>query len=169
MRKQAIEEYSIHLWKNLIGTSDLLQAIGKPETDVQTSGNKKAIKQLVRSPERGFGNISKKLSKVKSIKIPHATNLFSLTERNTRLFPCLVIGVTAWWGLLPDQVITTQQSLSLLDPECLLHMRENLTYSIESTSGIGTGGLDQAFEPLGILSEKKRGGRKRFKRNKPGP
>lgn len=64
---------------------------------------------------------------------------------NALLFPCLVIGFTAWWGLLPDQVIMTAQNLSLLDPECIQAAKEAL---IESAPGIGTSGIEQAFDPL---------------------
>ncbi|GMP57336.1 hypothetical protein CsSME_00054657 [Camellia sinensis var. sinensis] len=131
----------------MIGTSDFLQVIEGTKTNVQagSSSSKKAGKQFIRSPERGFGNISKGLSKIKSAKIPSATNGSGLPEMNALLFPCLVIGFTAWWGLLPDQVIMTAQNLSLLDPECIQAAKEAL---IESAPGIGTSGIEQAFDPL---------------------
>lgn len=135
------------VWKTMIGTSDFLQVIEGTKTNVQagSSSSKKAGKQFIRSPERGFGNISKGLSKIKSAKIPSATNGSGLPEMNALLFPCLVIGFTAWWGLLPDQVIMTAQNLSLLDPECIQAAKEAL---IESAPGIGTSGIEQAFDPL---------------------
>ena len=70
---------------------------------------------------------------------------------NALLFPCLVIGFTAWWGLLPDQVIMTAQNLSLLDPECIQAAKEAL---IESAPGIGTSGIEQAFDPLKLKARR---------------
>lgn len=42
------------MWKTLIGTSD---PIGETETNVQPSGTKKAVKELIRSPERGCSSV----------------------------------------------------------------------------------------------------------------
>jgi len=49
-------QHPFQMWKKRIGTSDLFQAIGDTETNV-VQPSRKAAKQLLRSPERGFGNL----------------------------------------------------------------------------------------------------------------
>lgn len=91
-------QHPVQIWKSLIGTSNFLQVDNKSHVHVDASSSKKATKPFIGSPERGFGNISKSLSKIKSSKIPSATNGSGsgLPEINALLFPCLAIGFTAW-------------------------------------------------------------------------
>jgi hypothetical protein len=115
----------------MIGTEDIFNVIVDSQGVVP--------KPFIPSPERGLVNLSREHPKIISPKVPYSPTGADL---GALFFPCLGIGFAAWWGLLPDQVIMSSPSLSLLDPSCLLPLKEGILEG--SSSGVVT---EQAFDP----------------------
>ena len=151
--KKASPLQGVVVRKNMLRRSNILPII---EEEERKGGARTSSERFMKSPDRGFGDIMKCLSNGKSMKIPPATNPSPLSDMSAALiFPSLAIGLTAWWCLLPDHVICSTDSLSLFDPECLRQVKESVPAAIESSSGIGAGGIEQAFDPIGDAKKAK--------------
>lgn len=68
---------------------------------------------LFLTQERGLGYILTGTARIKSGKRLSNANGFGITDISVLLLPCLAIGFTAWWALLPDQMLMGTEALSL--------------------------------------------------------
>lgn len=125
----------IKIVKLMLGTRSIYRVLKTEQKD-----------QLLRSPEKGLKTISKissktatKRLKMKEFKFSPNVDWFpsiqapsqvsSLTEILSVLLPCLCIGCSIYWGILPEQIIV-QSGSGLLDPETLLRMKETMEASM---------------------------------------
>lgn len=132
--KNLESHHPFRVYQSMIGTEDIFNVI------VDSQGGARVVpKPFIPSPERGLVNLSREHPKIISPKVPYSPTGADL---GALFFPCLGIGFAAWWGLLPDQVIMSSPSLSLLDPSCLLPLKEGILEG--SSSGVVT---EQAFDP----------------------